>query len=328
MRKIQLSLLLSIVVLATGCPKYKPSKVELDNPQSFTTKLNLYFKAKQTEYINALGSVPDGAEKAKRIRNQFIEDVLPFIDEVYMNFITDIQAGRDRSNFVADLIELGTSAAVGITNGERPLQILGIGLTAFRGGRRSADLNFYKEQSTPILINKMDDNRAKVRAMILDREKSSVEDYPIGTAIGDIVAYYNAGTLVRAFTELSKDTAAQAQESERIVREKLTGPIIGETTQADRDLSKEAADTLRRLRNELADDSSKDDATRKLQQIVGALEEDPDIKAVLVAAGASQTDTDGEKLRTALITIRRSASQANNEKMLKKINQSIVDLGQ
>src|SRR4029453_3832865 len=38
-------------------------------------------------------------------------------------------------------------------------------------------------------------------------------------AIRDIVAYHNAGTLVRAFTQLSKDTAARANQSEKKVLE-------------------------------------------------------------------------------------------------------------
>jgi hypothetical protein len=143
---------------------------------------------------------------------------LPFIDAAYVDFINDLQAGRDRTNFVADVVELGTTAAVGITNGERPLQILGVALTAFRGGRRSADLNFYKEQTTPVLISKMDGNRAKVRATILTRERASVDDYPLGAAISDIVDYYNAGTLVRAFTELQKDTAANERVREQRAR--------------------------------------------------------------------------------------------------------------
>jgi len=60
----------------------------------------------------------------------------------------------------------------------------------------------------------MDGNRAVVRATILNREKDDAATYSIGAAIGDIVDYYNAGTLVRRFTELQKDTAVKTRESE------------------------------------------------------------------------------------------------------------------
>lgn len=325
MRKIHLSLLLCVIVFATGCPKYRPSEVDLNNQNSFVNRLNTYFRAKQNEYSAAIGSVPDGSEKARRIRNQFLEEVLPFIDEVYMDFITGIQAGRDRANFVADLVELGTSAAVGITNGERPLQILGIGLTAFRGGRRSADLNFYKEQTTPILISKMDGNRARVRATILTREKEGIDTYPIGAAISDIVDYYNAGTLVRAFTALQEDTAVQTKQSKDQVLQLKGVPISQPATVEFRNLSVAASDKISKLEVQLGDAAQKDEATKTLQKIVAVLEKDTVVAPLLTAAGISSKDTDGVKLKDALIDIRRSASLSDNKDVLNRINQAIAD---
>src|ERR1700749_3244441 len=114
MRNIHLYLLLCVTVFfATGCPKYKPS-VDFKNPKSLTTKLNTYMKGKQEEDRRALGSTPDGPAKAKTMRNWVIEDLLPYIDDAYADFITDIQAGRDRANFAPDVVELGTPAPIGI----------------------------------------------------------------------------------------------------------------------------------------------------------------------------------------------------------------------
>lgn len=323
MKIIPIGFLLCTIAFATGCPKYRP-KVDFNDKGSFVNKVNNHFADMQSKYFAAL---PKDPATAKTIRNELIEDSLPYIDGAYVDFITDIQRGRDRTNFVADVIELGTTAAVGITKGERPLQILGVALTAFRGGRRSADLNFYKDQSTPILISKMDGNRAKVRATILTREKSSVEDYPMGAAISDIVDYYNAGTLVRAFTELSKDTAVQTKQSEDKVLELKGVQITPEATQAQRDVSVLAQNILDHLRDDLRDAAKAPAATTKLQNIVKALEADTDLAAVLKAAGVSSTDTDGVKLRAAVLTIKRDAAK-NNTGRLDKINQAIVDNGQ
>jgi hypothetical protein len=233
MRKIQLCLLVLTAVFATGCPKYRP-KVDFNNKSNLVNKVNERFRDWQTEYYAAL-KAKDFA-RAKTARNELLEEALPYIDDAYIDFINDIQRGRDRGNFVADLVELGTSGAVGITKGERAIQILGVALTAFRGGRRSADLNFYKDTATPILISKMDGNRANVRATILTREKQEVSDYPVGSAIADIVDYYNAGTLVRAFTELAKDTAVQTQKSEEVLKLKKIDPSrVFNVAEADQD---------------------------------------------------------------------------------------------
>lgn len=256
MKKLQLCLLILTAVFATGCPKYRP-KVDFENPGSFIGKLNAHIKSRHHDYEcyrfgpsypSTLGSCSGytlDLEKAKGVRNELLEEALPFIDSAYIDFITDIQAGRDRDNFIADVIELGTTGAVGITNGERPLQILGVALTAFRGGRRSADLNFYKEQATPVLISKMDGNRAKVRTTILEREKQKVEDYPLGAAIADIVDYYNAGTLVRAFTELQKDTSVQTKQAEDDLKTlKKNAGIRPAPTDAEIKISRENADAI------------------------------------------------------------------------------------
>lgn len=328
MKKIQLYLLLGVVVFATGCPKYKP-EVNFDkNANTFVNKLNTFLADKQGQYNRMLAN--RDLAGAKQARNEAIEAVIPYIDGAYMDFITDLQAGRDRNNFVADLVELGGSAAVGIVNGERPLQIIGVALTAIRGGRRSADLNFYKEQTTPVLINKMDGNRAKVRAIILTRERDPVDTYTFGGAVSDIVDYFNAGTLVRAFTELQKDTAVITRQAEDNLQLLKGVPLTPEATAPQRNLSVGASDVLFDLKGDLegTDVAKKAAALKRLQNIIAALEKDKDVLVALKAAGISSAGTDGDALRKGLVTVKRSADDAANTALLDKINQAIVDITQ
>jgi len=230
MRGLLLSMLISVVAFTTGCPQ-GPSKTfpGVTNSKSLVANMNSYLKAAQEKYAEALEDDPtDAQELAKQIRNDAIDDALAVIDDNYTDYIRNIESRRSRADFILDVIELGAGAATGITKGERPNQILGIALTAFRGGRKSTELNFYKQQTTPILINKMDDNRATVLGDILVKRDSPVRDYSIKAAIRDMVSYYNGGTLVRAFSELSKVTAAQALASQARVRH-LSGPLTVST---------------------------------------------------------------------------------------------------
>ncbi|HEX7176418.1 MAG TPA: hypothetical protein VF240_14230 [Pyrinomonadaceae bacterium] len=326
MKKTPLYLLLCVVLLATGCPKYRPP-VNFD-AKTLAGRINSHFAAKQAQYYNALGSNDPGM--ARRTRNELIEDALPYVDAAYEDFITGLTVGRDRTNFIADVVELGTSAAIGITNGERSIQILGVALTAFRGGRRSADLNFYKEQSTPILITKMDGNRAKVRATIIIREREGVDTYPIGAAVSDIVAYYNAGTLVRAFTELHKDTADQTKTQEDNLQVLKGVPLTMEATQVFRDLSVAASNILTGLNTGVnsADVPTKDAATTKLKKIVSVLEKNTAAAEALKNANVTSTGSDGPTLISALIDIRTAAALVNDNALLNTVNQAIVDNGQ
>ncbi|HKS29250.1 MAG TPA: hypothetical protein VJS44_15585, partial [Pyrinomonadaceae bacterium] len=247
MRKIHLSLLLSLVAFfSTGCPN-EPSK-SFKRKDSFVSNVNEYLAGAQGRYEQHVISNP---AEAKRIRNDAIEDAIAVVNSNYTDYITRLNTRRSTTDFIADVIELGTSAATGIAKGERPNQILGIALTAFRGGRRSSELNFYKEQTVPILITKMDDNRATIYAMILTKKDADVSRYSMKEAIRDIVDYYNAGTLIRAFTQLQKDTAAKAQQSENRVLELQGFQVTPEATVETRNLSVSARKILQRLRDDL-----------------------------------------------------------------------------
>ena len=247
-----------------------------------------------------------------------------FIDGAYaISSLTFRQVATDRT--YTDL-GLGTAASIGITKGERPLQIIGVALTAFRGGRRSLDANLYKDQSTPILISKMDGNRARVRATILARETNNVADYPLGAAVSDLVDYYNAGTLVRAFTQLQQDTAVLTKQSEDRLLELKGVPITGEAPVEFSNLSVAAVNELTTMDNALAgtDAAAKDAATRRLQKIVLALEKNKAAADALKNAGVTSKD-DGPKLIEALIDIRAAASMVNDNALLNTINQAIVE---
>src|SRR4051794_23791892 len=80
--------------------------------------------------------------------------------------------------------------------------------------------------------------------------------------------------------------------------------ITPEATVELRNNSVAARKVLERLLNDLNDAGKKDAATKRVQKIVAALEQDPAAATVLKAAGVSSEETDGLKLRTALIGVR------------------------
>jgi WD40 repeat protein len=94
-----------------------------------------------------------------------------------------------------------------------------------------------------------------------------------------------------------------------------------------RNISITATAILDKLRDSLADPARKNIATQRLQKIVSALEKNKDAAMVLKAAGISSAETDGLKLRSALIVIRRGATENNNSDLLGTVDQAIVDYG-
>jgi hypothetical protein len=360
MKKLTFFVLLAVVVtFSTGCPKrlvnIKPS-TKFNKKDTFAANANAYLKSAQIAYdcsvrgynyqmaadgavrcydgANAPNDKTAGLITARYIRDSVIEDSLTVVDDNYSDFINDLQLGRATSNFVADVIEIGTSAAIGISKGERAIQILGIGLTAFRGGRKSATLNFYKEQSTPILINQMDDGRARIYASMLEKKKEKdALQYPMKEVIRDVVAYYNAGTLTRAFADLSKQTGAQAFRSEQRVLELKDTPdpstIVGSTAisrPSGNRIGKQLKAFDRTIRG--TDDNAKKETTEKLRLIYLDLskgEKSVEFKPVLdkIKSEKAALKEDMGKLDNADETISKSVTGAEILEILVEIFSSL-----
>lgn len=294
-------------------------------------------------YSSVVPLTADNDAIAKRIRNEVIEKGVTAVDGVYNGFIDDLNTGRATTNFIADVIDLGVGASVGIVKGERPLQILGVALTAFRGGRKSVDLNFYREQTIPILVNKMDDNRAKIYSEIIQKRDNNknnpVTDYPMEEVIKDIVRYFNAGTLIRAFSELSKDTAATAKVNEERVLD-LKNVTLGKVaTQKDRDSSVNAFGILNKLAKEASalssPQSAKTSTLAKLQKMAEAIQNNKSIvdelnKDETLKSLVSDLKTNagnGVKLANTIIDLRYEADGKLKIETLNAIDQIIIDNG-
>lgn len=295
MRKIILFLLLFIIVLATGCPKYKPN-LTLDNKMAdaikakYETEIARYDCLSGGYFYNGTnangvhlcsdgnnGQVvsrnANGKADARRIRDNIIDKSVGAINQLYDDFIIDLQTHRSRTNVLADLTELGLGTSIGITKGERPLRILGVLLTAFKGGRRSVDLNFYYEQTTPILIAKMDGVRDPILQRILEKKELDVDQYALSQVEEDLVDLFVAGTLVRAFTELNKDTSAQAQQARQSLLRVKNAPITPIPTASLAGLNKKIGDKLEELEDEFfsGDQTLKDAAMLKMKDALNSL---------------------------------------------------------
>jgi hypothetical protein len=233
-KKISILLLLLTVVISTGCPRNAP-KLDLSNNNHRELligqlKTNVYkvewaeYKcASDGRYLTGLNNnntgfstfactpVTQSSQDAKRIRNEVLDNGVGLIDSAYGIYIRNIRKNRSVGEFLADLLQIGGSVAAGITKGERPLQIIGVALTGYGAVRKSANLNFYDEKTTGVLIKQMDASRSQILSEIKQSQAKSTADYSFDAALDDIVRYFDAGTLNRAFTELDKQTSVDAE---------------------------------------------------------------------------------------------------------------------
>jgi len=288
MKYIRLFLLVCFVFLLTGCPKEPSNKFD----DAFIKNMNEALKNIQIKYdcsarkykytvnydtgvitcrdgVNEVNNInDDGLNEAQRIRDDAIDFIVKYINRNYTKYTQNIESNRSTTDFILDVIDLGTGAATGISKGERPNQILGIALTAFRGGRRSYEADFYKSQTTPILIHKMDDSRAKVYASILENKKKDIRGYSMSAALNQLVNYFNVGNLTSAFSELGEDAASQARASQELVETLEGNPTVSDIPSIQHEqLSDKIFAQRLSLRQQLRDAIGITDAAKKAEQL-------------------------------------------------------------
>lgn len=311
-RHIALFLSLSLPVLLTSCKwsDMNPDNIHPEGPpfndqNELVTTVNNYLASQQkryncfasgqsftvTDYLTMEGTCPngivqstdEGQRNAKNVRDETIERALFVIDANYVEWVNYLYLGRATGNFVADTVQLTTSGVIGALNGPaETLRVLGIALNTFQGARSSFDLNYFDKQNTTVIVNQMDSNRSKAYAVILAKKDKDIAKYPLAEAIKDLVAYYNAGTLVSAFTALSQQTAINSQASADAVRVLQGIPIsIPITTESTLDIAERAVDILNKLKSSIDNPNEKILATDQLNKIISSLKTDKDFQSIM-----------------------------------------------
>jgi hypothetical protein len=308
MKKLLVITIVTLTLLLTGCGglKVKP-KAPVVLSKVIFEYTETEFNADRRAYETAM-SDPD-PKKPRRIRDEIVYSLKRTIDAYYDQFENDLTLGRAKTSTLADFTELTAASAINITNGDRAKNIIAIALTAFKGGRKSVEENFFREKTTEILISKMRASRSQVEEEITKRMNEDVEVYPLDSALGDIIKYFGAGTLKNAFQGLQQEASKDAENSEKDAKraQGIRAEILAEYTDSV---------TLRRTLIQISEEISlrKDEETRnkakkrildalkKLQQINSTKPES--VKIIIPPF----TDTDpADKLLNILSSLYRQA---------------------
>lgn len=170
--------------------------------------------------------------RSKEDRNRLIFLAVSQIDVNFRHYQRKRRIGRDLFQTLLDILEIGASSAISITNGERAKSIIGESLTFLQGSRASVNKNL-RLLEMQILFNKMIEKRSEVLVDILDKANLSNEQYPFDRAYIDIIAYFNAGTWDFALSTLATDSGAAAQAAEQLLEKKREAGLKFAPTQEE-----------------------------------------------------------------------------------------------
>jgi hypothetical protein len=235
------SLLLVAIILSTlvltGCPKSKPNV-----PPAIAQRLANYELNRFTNDLNAYdcaafgfitdteggkgGRCPANSKddaQARQIRDRVIDRLKTNIDANYQDFENQLFTGRAKTNILFDIVDLGSTVAATITNGERAKTIISAALTGVKGGRKSIDENVFRERTTQAIISQMQTSRARVETTILQNKRTKgIDEYSLDEALNDLINYFYAGSLQKGLQDLAQEAGQDAVEAKAAVqREKL-----------------------------------------------------------------------------------------------------------
>lgn len=349
MRKICVVIVMVyIAVFMTGCPKGTPARPEViaGAAEYEIAQLNANIADYECATVGSRTVVKDSAEnsgrqtiqssqtvcgtnsidlaKARRIRDTTIYRLIRVTDYNYFQFENDLYIKRATASTLADIVDTSANFAATITNGERAKTIINAAIIAFRGGRKSVNLNFFREQTGEILITKMQTSRNRVlREMLVQLKDKDIDEYPLDAALGDAIRYFYAGTLPRALQELQQDTSVQAKEAKQeilVLKGIAPTPPPSETEAED---ALRAYDILEDLTKSLDKPDKKAAALEKLQKIIKELQADKRTAKLLEKEDLGDLK-DGKKLRNAINNVRRAADDIGASGISIFIEQKII----
>ncbi len=124
------------------------------------------------------------------------------------------------AGFGATLAALGLTAA-GSLSGTGTAQALSAAASGVTGGRAAYEREILAERTLLTIDTAMHAQRDLIAVNIRDGLNKSAREYPLGTALSDLDAYYRAGTVVGALTAVSQTVGAQAEVAQARLRNVL-----------------------------------------------------------------------------------------------------------
>jgi hypothetical protein len=210
MTKLILAALVFSIAFLTACPRGRAKM-----PAVISDRIRDYAVNKFQEDYDAYERAvrEDKPEVAKALRDGLIFKLKRNIDANYADFENNLFLGKASSNVLFDITEFGAVLAGTITNGERAKTIISSALSAFKGGRKSIDINFFREKTTESLISTMRASRSGFEEKINIGLRNTVSNYTLEEALGDLIDYFYAGSLSNALVELSKQASEKATDA-------------------------------------------------------------------------------------------------------------------
>lgn len=200
-----------MLVAISGCSTFQGAPHRAIDPYADLAAIQTIMSA--TAVADCLG----GSEEC---RNSIVTARKYAIDLRFSEFEQDYFAENRWTGFGSTLAALGLTAA-GSLSGTGTAQALAAAAAGVTGGRAAYEREILGERTLLTIDTAMHAQRDIIAVSIRDGLSKSVRDYPLGTALSDLDAYYRAGTVVGALATVTQTIGAQAESAQAELRNVL-----------------------------------------------------------------------------------------------------------
>jgi hypothetical protein len=150
------------------------------------------------------------AETRRIARNAFVDKCVAAIETSYQAFAQSLSTDQKLFAVGSDLATSGVTAAATLAKSARTKTYLTTYAGLLLGFRGSVEKELFFNQTLPALKAQMEGSRDVVMTRIIQNKTRSVTEYSLDAAATDLKAYYTAGTLTGAVTEVTTDAGVKA----------------------------------------------------------------------------------------------------------------------
>jgi hypothetical protein len=166
-------------------------------------------------------------------RNEILHDLIAVIDANYREFEMDLRGDRNVKDVLvrtAAMTLSGTAAVMDAGSTGRILSAISGGLI---GANAIVDEEIFLNYSTQLIQMQMQLDRSTRRDVLEQGMTRSVGQYPLGSALCDVVDYYYAGTVTNALHQLVVRKGAELQIAQTVDQQVAARRNVAESERAE-----------------------------------------------------------------------------------------------
>ena len=148
----------------------------------------------------------------EQYRNYVIGAYLATANDRYGSFTRRLRIQSRGSTFALDVAGLAASSGASIAS-EGTANVLGAIGSFLSGTRSNISRELYFDRTVPALIGAMEAERTRLSAIILTGLRKPVGEYPLESALNDVQAYEQAGSLDTAIQSLTTAAGEEVEEA-------------------------------------------------------------------------------------------------------------------